>query len=84
MTDESSTPDTPMTTYSDYTTKVGEQLAAYPHWRRGQAAFNVLWAMREDLADKVSTTQLDPFYRDDRLPEFFGWVEENWDAKPKG
>ncbi len=78
MTEENESPDTPTTTYEEYTTAVAAKLRDYPHWRRGQAAFNMLWEMRPELADKIATGPRDPFYRDDRLPDFLGWVEENW------
>lgn len=44
--------------------------------RAGQAAFNVLGLVRPDLAERVRGTELDPFYRDDRLDAFFVWLEE--------
>lgn len=78
MTTPETTPDTPTTTYEEYTAAVAEKLVAFPYWRRGQAAFNLLWEMRRDLAEQIHTTQRDPFHRDDRLPDFLGWVEANW------
>lgn len=77
-TNPTSTPDTPTTTYSEYVAEVRNTLDQHPYWRQGQAAFNVLWNIRQDLANQVHTSKLDPFHRDDRLPEFYEWVEENW------
>jgi hypothetical protein len=52
----------------------------YPYERRGQAAFNTLALMNSDLAEKVRGSQLDPFYNDDVLPAFCGFVAVSWDA----
>lgn len=73
-----STPDTPTTTYEEYVEAVSDKLDTLPYWRKGQAAFNVLWEVRPDIANEVHTTKLDPFHRDDRLPEFYEFVKENW------
>ena len=43
-------------------------------WREGQAAFNALHEVDPDLANEIRGTRLDPFYRDDKLPEFFAAV----------
>lgn len=67
-------------TYEEYTAEVAAKLSEYPYWRRGQAAFNVLYRVRPDLGETIHTGKLDPFHRDDRLPEFYEWVEENWDV----
>lgn len=45
-----------------------------PTWRRGQCAFNALNRLRPELADKVRTTNADPFYRDDRVDAFWDWL----------
>lgn len=49
--------------------------------RRGQWAFNLLFEVRPDLANKVRSTDLDPFYNDGLIPVFLQWVEENWNVK---
>jgi hypothetical protein len=47
--------------------------------RRGQFAFNALYEVRPDLSEQIrSNFNLDPFYDDDVLPAFFGWLQENW------
>ena len=38
--------------------------------RKGQAAFNALHELDPELADMVRGSKVDPFYKDDRLPEF--------------
>ena len=43
--------------------------------RRGQHAFNVLYAMYPKLADTFRGGELDPFYQDKRLPDFLKAVE---------
>jgi hypothetical protein len=49
-------------------------------WRYGQTLFNCLHTFRPDLADKVRTTPLDPFYKDhsDINPELWVFLMENW------
>ena len=42
--------------------------------RAGQAAFSVLYQTRPDLANAINSTELDPFYRDERLPAFWAWL----------
>ena len=47
--------------------------------RRGQYAFNLLDEHRRDLADKIVKTDNDPFYEDERIPQFLVWLEKNWE-----
>jgi hypothetical protein len=47
--------------------------------REGQRAFNLLTVMHPMLAERVRTSPLDPFYRDERLPAFFEFVAAEWD-----
>lgn len=54
---------------------VGARLV-FPEWRLGQTNCNVLRAWRPDLYLEVAGTEVDPFYRDDRLPEFHRWLAE--------
>lgn len=46
--------------------------------RQGQLAFNNLWAIRPDLSERIRATDLDPFYDDSRLGDFFAYVEAQW------
>lgn len=46
--------------------------------REGQYAFNCLFANRPDLSEQVRGTVLDPYHRDERLPQFWIWVEQHW------
>lgn len=48
--------------------------------RHGQWAFNVLAFERPDLSEQIRSGPLDPFYSDAVLPEFYKWVEENWNG----
>lgn len=66
-------------TFQEYLT---EMAILYPrsqeHVRMGQAYMNYLCMVRQDLYDKVTGSQYDPFYIDAILPEFLSWVAENW------
>lgn len=65
-------------TYGEFLNTVTLSAREHPDWRRGQIAFNTLNQFRPDLAAGIRTTGLDPFYRDEVLPEFWVWVAENW------
>lgn len=41
-----------------------------PELRLGQWAFALLYKSHPEIADAISGTDADPFYRDDRIPEF--------------
>lgn len=42
--------------------------------RAGQHAFNVVYEKYPSIANKARATDLDPFYKDDRLPRFWMFV----------
>jgi hypothetical protein len=50
----------------------------HPTERRGQAYFNTLHEMRPDLSEQVRATHLDPFYQDEAIEVFLGFVGANW------
>lgn len=55
----------------------------HPHyksgaWRLGQTYFNVLADEFEALAKSINNTDLDPFYKDDRIPAFLEWWDNLW------
>ncbi len=59
-----------------YCTAVARELRDHPlSYREGQSAFNVLHDMAPELAAEVRTTELDPFYDDQKLGEFYMWLE---------
>lgn len=39
-------------------------------WRAGQTMFNVLWELHPTLATVIRGSNVDPFYRNDRIPAF--------------
>jgi len=43
--------------------------------RIGQAVFNALHSIDPEIADIVRGSALDPFYEDERLPEFWAWLD---------
>jgi len=46
--------------------------------RLGQVFFNTLWSFRQDLAEQIRNTELDPFYKNHVPKETLTWVVENW------
>lgn len=59
-----------MKTYDDYLTAAMAYWREHPEQRKGQAFFNALATERMDIADKLWSTDDDPFYVDTRLPAF--------------
>lgn len=55
--------------------------ARNPQQRRGQATFNVLDAIRPDLAEQIRSTEFDAFNNDKRLDKMCVWITEHWDDK---
>ena len=53
-----------------------------PQLRRGQKFYNLLYVFDPFLCAKLPK-DLDPFYRDERLPQFYKWLEENWNEQEK-
>lgn len=51
---------------------------SYPNLRWGQAYFNVLCSHDPELADKIRSTQLDPFYSDKQIPDFLNYIATHW------
>lgn len=65
-------------TFTQYLIQVSKTLNEETHWRLGQTYFNVLYEMRPDIADKVRTTALDPYYSDSNIDDFLEWVITKW------
>ena len=71
-------------TFADYLHECDYEWKANPQWRWGQTLFNVLYAMKPSLADRIRGERgLDPFYADGvaSLTEqrFLAYVQEHWD-----
>ena len=50
-----------------------------PELRAGQIAYNLLLQMNGGLADRVvASPRLDPFYNDERIPDFLEWLRVHW------
>jgi hypothetical protein len=60
--------------FNEYMKLVNELKNAYPEWRMGQTFFNALQEIDEELADSVRGREADPFYQDEKIPEFLGVV----------
>lgn len=69
-------------TFEEFCHDIEVTMRRHPQWRRGQTCFNMLRAIKPDLADEVRTSPYDPFYMDEKLPGFFTWLSERWDATP--
>ncbi len=63
--------------FAAYCTAVAKELRDQPSgYRVGQAAFNVLHDLSPELANAVRSTELDPFYEDQKLGEFYNWLAD--------
>lgn len=65
-------------TFSEFLMEVAYHYNANFDLRFGQAAFNVLYALDEDLANSIRGTDLDPFHDDEKLPEFLERLRSEW------
>lgn len=71
-------------TYDDFLEAVLIGSARHTNWRLGQTAFNALSDMRPDIAEKIRTTPIDPFYADhlpnasEKIATFLAHVREEW------
>lgn len=65
-------------TYEQYIVGFADYYACNREQRMGQAAFNYLYLSRPDLSEHIRASNLDPFYRDDILPDFLNWVGMFW------
>lgn len=65
-----------MMTYDEYISAVIRAKNENPDWRWGQTYFNVLWQKNHGLASFIAQTELDPFYRDDRIQPFLARLHD--------
>lgn len=54
---------------------IGKVRRHFPEWRLGQAWCNVLRVADPAAYLELAGTDIDPFYRDDRVPDFLAWLE---------
>ena len=64
--------------YLEYLLYTSDLQVENNHWRKGQTLFNALYRVRPELADRYRGSDIDPFYRDDRIGEFLRAVERDW------
>jgi hypothetical protein len=50
-------------------------LARNKEWRAGQALFNAISLVAPELANEIRGTELDPFYRNDKIPACVAWLK---------
>ena len=66
-------------TFKEYLTEAAKCFIANKRThRRGQAYWNTLELHRKDLADKIRATKIDPYYRDERVPDFIDYLKDKW------
>lgn len=67
-------------TFQEYQDLVKDAVTRNPHWRYGQALFNVLYEYRRDLSEQVRGGSLDPFHfrAKQECYDFCAWAESHW------
>lgn len=53
---------------------VNEYKESHPQQRDGQALFNTLFVNFPEVAEAIRATSVDPFYKDDRIPECYEFI----------
>ena len=67
--------------FNDFLGAVPAAIKDNPNWRLGQAYFNVLFDLRPDLAERIRTTPLDPFYMPPAgTARFLEWLQFEWEV----
>ena len=62
--------------YAEFLERVHLYRKDFPQLRLGQAMYNILNSYHPNLAVSVRGTELDPFYRDDRVEDFLEYIKE--------
>lgn len=65
-------------TFAAFLFAYSTSIRKHPHLRCGQYMCNLLYEVRPDLADRIRGTAIDPFYLDERIPDFLSYVGDNW------
>jgi len=50
-------------------------LKNYPNWRKGQALFNAIFYIDQDVGNKIRGSQIDPFHRDDMIDKCMDFLQ---------
>jgi hypothetical protein len=68
-------------TFDDYMQEVltRRQTGLGQGQRAGQFYFNVLWDVKPRLSNRVRGTLFDPFFNDEKIPDFLTFVGRHWD-----
>ena len=62
--------------YIEFRKQLKETLKEFPSLRKGQIMFNVLYEVKPELADKIRSSNIDPFYNDNNIPEFMKYINK--------
>lgn len=57
-------------TSTEFHQDIKQYMLENPWQRKGQAAFNLMYAFNYKVANEFRGTDIDPFYHDDRIDEF--------------
>ena len=45
-------------------------------WRKGQALFNAIFYIDQDLGNKIRGSEIDPFYQDERIDKCLDFLKK--------
>lgn len=69
-------------TYNDFVDTVHREYSKWRDvdstYRYGQCMFNILYALRPDIADRIRGTNIDPFYKDYVSSDTWEIVQQYW------
>ena len=69
--------------FNNYMKRVGHNMTVNRAWRYGQTLFNTLDEMYPDIANRLRTTELDPYYHRGNIgfDDFYKYIEKEMEDK---
>ena len=71
-------------TFEEWIAKTLEEFSNQNIQRKGQFLYNSLHNENRKLANQICGTEYDPFYVDERIDLFIGYVYLNWEEGENG
>lgn len=53
-------------------------LARHKDWRAGQALFNAILLIDQQLGDEITGSDIDPFYKNENIHQCLAFVHDKW------
>lgn len=65
----------------EFWNEVNVYISIHPQQRLGQAIYNCLADIKPELAQKITSTEVDAFYDSTKVPAMSDFIQENWEVK---